>query len=86
MTESECETLVDTIKEVNASGVSIIWIEHIVHVPLAVVSRLIVINFGRLMRKAPRQRLWPTARSRRSIWRSTLNDPSGDAAARRLLW
>ena len=39
--------LVDTIKTVRGSGVSIIWIEHIVHALLAVVDRLIVIDFGR---------------------------------------
>ena len=29
------------------SGVTIVWIEHIVHALLAVVSRLVVLNFGR---------------------------------------
>jgi branched-chain amino acid transport system ATP-binding protein len=47
LTESECTALVDTIKDVHASGVSIIWIEHVVHALLAVVDRLIVIDFGR---------------------------------------
>jgi len=47
LTESECTSLVDTIKDVHASGVSIIWIEHVVHALLAVVDRLIVIDFGR---------------------------------------
>ena len=46
LTEQECHALVDTIKGIHASGVSIIWIEHIVHALLAVVDRLIVINFG----------------------------------------
>ena len=35
-----------TIKDIHASGVSIIWIEHVVHALLAVVDRLIVIDFG----------------------------------------
>ena len=47
LTESECTALVNTIKDVHASGVSIIWIEHVVHALLAVVDRLIVIDFGR---------------------------------------
>ena len=46
LTEHECHDLVKTIKEIHASGVSIIWIEHVVHALLAVVDRLIVINFG----------------------------------------
>jgi branched-chain amino acid transport system ATP-binding protein len=47
LTEAECTSLVDTIKDIHGSGVSIIWIEHVVHALLAVVDRLIVINFGR---------------------------------------
>jgi branched-chain amino acid transport system ATP-binding protein len=47
LTEPECRSLVGTIRDIRASGVSIIWIEHIVHALLAVVDRLIVIDFGR---------------------------------------
>lgn len=46
LTEHECNELVATIQDIHKSGVSIIWIEHIVHALLAVVERLIVINFG----------------------------------------
>jgi len=47
LTEAECSALVDTIKQIHASGVSIIWIEHVVHALMAVVDRLIVIDFGK---------------------------------------
>lgn len=47
LTESECAELVGTIKELRATGVTIVWIEHIVHALVAVVDRLIVLNFGR---------------------------------------
>lgn len=47
LTDAECTTLVATIKDIHRSGVSIIWIEHVVHALLAVVDRLIVIDFGR---------------------------------------
>lgn len=47
LTEAECTSLVKTIKDIHASGVSIIWIEHVVHALMAVVDRLIVIDFGR---------------------------------------
>ncbi len=47
LTESECQELIATIREIHADGVSIIWIEHVVHALLAVVGRLVVINFGR---------------------------------------
>jgi branched-chain amino acid transport system ATP-binding protein len=47
LTESECGELVGTIGEVRAGGVTIVWIEHVVHALLAVVDRLLVLNFGR---------------------------------------
>jgi branched-chain amino acid transport system ATP-binding protein len=47
LTEGECRDLVETIAAINASGVTLIWIEHIVHALLAVVTRLVVLNFGR---------------------------------------
>jgi branched-chain amino acid transport system ATP-binding protein len=47
LTEAECASLVLTIKDIHASGVTIIWIEHVVHALLAVVDRLIVIDFGK---------------------------------------
>lgn len=49
LTDGECQDLVQTIRGIHASGVSIIWIEHIVHALTAVVDRLIVIDFGRIV-------------------------------------
>jgi branched-chain amino acid transport system ATP-binding protein len=47
LTESECRELVATIKSIRADGTTIVWIEHIVHALIAVVDRLVVLNFGR---------------------------------------
>ena len=47
LTEAECRSLIDTIKAIHARGTTIIWIEHVVHALLAVVERLIVIDFGK---------------------------------------
>ena len=47
LTEAECAELVQLIQEIKNSGVTIIWIEHIVHALVAVVTRLVVLNFGR---------------------------------------
>jgi branched-chain amino acid transport system ATP-binding protein len=47
LTESECNQLVETIRGVRAGGVTVVWIEHIVHALVAVVNRLLVLNFGR---------------------------------------
>jgi branched-chain amino acid transport system ATP-binding protein len=47
LTEPECRLLVDEVNRIRKRGVSIIWIEHVVHALLAVVDRLLVVNFGR---------------------------------------
>lgn len=47
LTEQECAELVGAIKRIHARGISIIWIEHVVHALLAVVDRLMVISFGK---------------------------------------
>ncbi len=47
LTEHECKSLIDTILRLRETGVSIVWIEHVVHALLAVVDRLIVIDFGK---------------------------------------
>lgn len=49
LTEHECATLVALIKNVRASGVSIVWIEHVVHALLASVDRLVVLHGGKLI-------------------------------------
>jgi len=47
LTETECAELVQLVQSIKQSGVTIVWIEHIVHALVAVVSRLVVLNFGR---------------------------------------
>ncbi|MEM7720653.1 MAG: ABC transporter ATP-binding protein [Pseudomonadota bacterium] len=47
LTEAECQSLIATIKDIHASGTTIIWIEHVIHALLAVVERIVVIDFGR---------------------------------------
>jgi branched-chain amino acid transport system ATP-binding protein len=47
LTEAECQELIETVRAINAGGTTIIWIEHVVHALLAVVRRLVVLNFGR---------------------------------------
>lgn len=47
LTEAECHELVGFIKQINQEGTTIVWIEHVVHALLSVVSRLVVLEFGR---------------------------------------
>jgi len=49
LTEHECVSLVALIRQVKQSGVSIVWIEHIVHALIAVVDRLVVLHGGALI-------------------------------------
>jgi len=49
LVEHETAELVELVREVRASGVSIIWIEHIVHALIAAVDRLVVLNGGALI-------------------------------------
>lgn len=46
LTEHEAHELVDELKRIKAQGVTMIWIEHVVHALMSVADRLYVINFG----------------------------------------
>ncbi|MDM0072504.1 ABC transporter ATP-binding protein [Variovorax sp. J31P207] len=46
LTEHEAQELVEELKRIKAAGVTMIWIEHVVHALLSVADRLFVINFG----------------------------------------
>jgi len=46
LTEHEARALVEEIRRIKTQGVTMIWIEHVVHALLAVADRLFVINFG----------------------------------------
>jgi branched-chain amino acid transport system ATP-binding protein len=47
LTEPEARTLVEELRRIKASGVTMIWIEHVVHALLSIADRLFVINFGK---------------------------------------
>jgi branched-chain amino acid transport system ATP-binding protein len=49
LTEHECASLVTLIREVRETGVSMIWIEHVVHALIAVVDRLAVLHAGAII-------------------------------------
>jgi len=49
LTEGECVALAATIRGLHARGVTIIWIEHVLHALNSVVERLLVLNFGRVI-------------------------------------
>jgi branched-chain amino acid transport system ATP-binding protein len=49
LTEAELVTLVSLISELKASGLSIIWIEHILHALLKVIDRLVCMSAGEVI-------------------------------------
>ena len=49
LTEGECQALVGTIRDIHAQGVTIIWIEHVLHALTSVVERLLVLDFGKVI-------------------------------------
>ena len=53
LTEGECQALVATIKGIHAGGTTIIWIEHVLHALLAVVDKVMVLDFGKVIAAGP---------------------------------
>ena len=49
LTELEVLELVDTIITIRKSGVTLVWIEHIVHALLKVVDQLLAIDYGKML-------------------------------------
>jgi len=46
LTECECHALIELIRDVRQCGVSIVWIEHVVHALVASIDRLLVLHNG----------------------------------------
>lgn len=46
LVEHEVHELVETIRDIHAEEITILWIEHIVHALLAVVDRIVAVSFG----------------------------------------
>lgn len=49
LTEAELGTLIDLIRSLQADGLTVVWIEHILHALLRVVTRLVCMAEGRVL-------------------------------------
>ena len=49
LTRGECDALVALIRDLNSQGITILWIEHVLHALTQVVDRLLVLDRGRLI-------------------------------------
>jgi branched-chain amino acid transport system ATP-binding protein len=47
LTEAEVAQLIDSLRDIRAEGIALVWIEHIVSALLSVVDRLLAMDFGR---------------------------------------
>jgi branched-chain amino acid transport system ATP-binding protein len=57
LTEHEASQLVQELQRIKATGVTMIWIEHVVHALLSLADRLFVINFGEKLAEGEPQRV-----------------------------
>ena len=53
LTDAEADELVETIRALRGQGVAVVWIEHIVHVLVQVVERLVCMDAGRVIADGP---------------------------------
>ena len=65
LTEHEAHELVDELARIKREGITIVWIEHVVHALLAVADRLFVINFGQKLAEGPPRQVMDDAEVRR---------------------
>ncbi|GAB4511411.1 MAG: ABC transporter ATP-binding protein [Roseibium sp.] len=49
LTDAECASLIQTIRDIHDEGVTIIWIEHVLHALTSVAERLLVLDFGKVI-------------------------------------
>ena len=49
LTVHEAYELLEELHRIKASGVTMVWIEHVVHALLSIADRLLVINFGTML-------------------------------------
>jgi len=53
LTDAEADELVGTIMELRSRGIAVVWIEHIVHVLVRAVDRLVCMDQGRIIADGP---------------------------------
>jgi branched-chain amino acid transport system ATP-binding protein len=49
LTDAEAEQLLETITDVRARGIAVVWIEHIVHILVRAVEQLVCMDEGRVI-------------------------------------
>ena len=57
LTDAEAAALVETVASLRARGITVLWIEHIVHVLMQVVGRLVCMDSGRIIAEGPPEKV-----------------------------
>jgi branched-chain amino acid transport system ATP-binding protein len=65
LTEHEAQELVEELRRIKQSGITMIWIEHVVHALLSIADRLLVINFGKTLCEGAPEAVMQDAQVRR---------------------
>lgn len=53
LTEQELPPLIELVEAVRDSGVTVVWIEHVVHALTAVATRLMCLSYGKVLAEGP---------------------------------
>jgi branched-chain amino acid transport system ATP-binding protein len=77
LTEHELPPLVDTVRDLRASGVAVLWIEHVVHALLAVADRLVCLTYGRVVAEGDPHQVMASAAVQESYLGADLGDDVG---------
>jgi len=73
LTDAEVRELLDLVTEVHARGVTVLWIEHLVHALVFVARRLVVLTEGRLLADGAPQEVIASREVRESYLGSELD-------------
>jgi branched-chain amino acid transport system ATP-binding protein len=73
LTDAEVQELLDLVKDVHARGVTVLWIEHLVHALVSVARRLVVLTEGRLLADGAPQEVIASREVRESYLGSELD-------------
>ena len=65
LTEHEAQVLVDELRRIKGAGVTMVWIEHVVHALLAIADRLFVLDAGRRLAEGVPREVMASAEVRR---------------------
>jgi branched-chain amino acid transport system ATP-binding protein len=64
LTTGECAALVDTVRAVHATGVAVVWIEHVLAALRSFATRIVAIDFGRKIEDGPADQVFGSPRVR----------------------